>query len=109
MSAGKGDSPRPVDGDKYRSNYDGIFKRSSKPETIKVNGFDVPAPLKSLDGFGAFDPIYYPLPSNDWYYHWHAAKTIATYKNLERGIAHATKEAAISHAKAMLGIDPSKP
>lgn len=25
MSAGKGDTPRPVDGDRYRANYDDIF------------------------------------------------------------------------------------
>jgi hypothetical protein len=27
MSAGKGDSPRPVKGDDYRKNYDSIFKK----------------------------------------------------------------------------------
>jgi hypothetical protein len=27
MSAGKGDKPRPVDGEKYRANYDTIFRR----------------------------------------------------------------------------------
>jgi len=31
MSAGKGDKPRPVDGEKYRSNYDKIYNKS-KPE-----------------------------------------------------------------------------
>jgi hypothetical protein len=33
MSAGKGDSPRPVNGPKYRANYDRIFspKTSKKP------------------------------------------------------------------------------
>jgi len=25
--AGKGDSPRPINGDKFRSNYDNIFKK----------------------------------------------------------------------------------
>lgn len=29
MSAGKGDTPRPVNGDKFRSNYDRIFKPSN--------------------------------------------------------------------------------
>jgi hypothetical protein len=28
MSAGKGDSPRKVDGDKYRANYDRIFRKA---------------------------------------------------------------------------------
>lgn len=27
MSAGKGDKPRPVDGEKFRSNYDKIFRK----------------------------------------------------------------------------------
>lgn len=27
MSAGKGDTPRPVKGDDYRKNYDSIFKK----------------------------------------------------------------------------------
>jgi hypothetical protein len=33
MSAGKGDSPRPVNGHKYRANYDRIFlpKKPKKP------------------------------------------------------------------------------
>ena len=29
MSAGKGDSPRPVDGGKFRSNWDRIFRRKN--------------------------------------------------------------------------------
>lgn len=31
MSAGKGDTPRPVDGEKYRDNFDLIFRK-------RVNG-----------------------------------------------------------------------
>ena len=30
MSAGKGDKPRKVKGDKYRKNYDRIFKKKLK-------------------------------------------------------------------------------
>jgi len=30
MSAGKGDKPRKVDGEKYRSNYDRIFRKKVK-------------------------------------------------------------------------------
>ncbi len=30
MSAGKGDTPRKVDGDKYRANYEAIFPKSGK-------------------------------------------------------------------------------
>lgn len=32
--AGKGDAPRPVDGDRYRANYDAIFLRSVYPAWI---------------------------------------------------------------------------
>jgi hypothetical protein len=31
MSAGKGDKPRKVKGDKYRKNYDRIFKKKLSP------------------------------------------------------------------------------
>ena len=31
MSAGKGDKPRKVKGDKYRKNYDRIFKKKAEP------------------------------------------------------------------------------
>jgi rubrerythrin len=34
MSAGKGDSPRPVDGDRYRANYERIFAQSVYPAWI---------------------------------------------------------------------------
>ncbi len=37
MSAGKGDSPRPVNGDKYRSGYDRIFRKKT-PVCKKCNG-----------------------------------------------------------------------
>jgi hypothetical protein len=30
MSAGKGSKPRPVNGDKYRANYDAIFRKPRK-------------------------------------------------------------------------------
>lgn len=38
MSAGKGDKPRKVDGEKYRSNYDKIFRKDnfSPSETSKA-------------------------------------------------------------------------
>ena len=31
MSAGKGDSPRPVDGDAFRDNYDAAFRKAKWP------------------------------------------------------------------------------
>jgi len=31
MSAGKGDTPRPVDGDAYRDNYEAAFRKTETP------------------------------------------------------------------------------
>ena len=41
MSAGKGDSPRPVKGEVYRRNFDDIFRRFTEQE---------PAPGEVIDG-----------------------------------------------------------
>lgn len=78
-----------------------------KPKTIKVNCFDVTEPVRS------------PLNKNDVYFI--ADPTAHDYhidiewmcdaddmKFLKRGIIHLTPEDAIAHAKAMLGIDPTK-
>lgn len=40
--AGKGDKPRPVDADKYRDNYDRIFRKKKpkkKAGKVKVRSF----------------------------------------------------------------------
>ena len=34
MSAGKGDAPRPVDGPKYRANYERIFAQKNIQKTL---------------------------------------------------------------------------
>lgn len=85
-----------VDGLKYRV----------KPKTILVNGFEVPEPMREA-----------PKNGNKYFTHSLMAKEFncgATWENdgvdvrmLERGLCHTTKEAAIAHAKAMLGIDPN--
>ena len=36
MSAGKGDKPRKVKGDKYRKNYDRIFKKNKEFKSNRV-------------------------------------------------------------------------
>ena len=76
-----------------------------KPKTIKVNGFDVPEPIK-----GSLPDVYYmPCLSSVDLYSW-ADNIAGTVDNIrwQRGICHSTKEAAIAHAKALLGIDPNK-
>lgn len=80
-------------------------KLTIKPKTIKVNGFDVPEPIK-----GSLPDIYYmPCLSSVDLYSW-ADNIAGNVDNIRwrRGICHSTKEAAVAHAKALLGIDPNK-
>lgn len=88
------------------------FKLSSvrpiKPiiKTIKVNGFDVPAPMSEVP---MIDSEYFMSSVTGELlfetYFWHADS--ADKRWLSRGLVHSTKSAAIAHAKAMLGIDPN--
>lgn len=76
------------------------------PKTIKVNGFDVPAPMSEAPEFGARYFIVSPDEIEffnliDW------EDDEYDYRWLSRGLCHTTKEAAIAHAKAMLGIAPN--
>lgn len=79
-----------------------------KPRTITVNGFEVPEPMriKPDEGFEYF--VSTPSDSEMFY--------VATWDDdihderwFYRGLCHTTEEAAIAHAKAMLGIDPNQP
>lgn len=90
--------------DHPRWNYEASYRR--KPQTITVNGFTVPKPLWATPARLA--NYYLACPSHQDYcvsYDW----TNTSYEKLllERGLIHATQEAAIAHAKAMLGIDPN--
>lgn len=38
MSAGKGDTPRPVDGEKYRANFEEIFRKGKNGKSGKNGG-----------------------------------------------------------------------
>lgn len=72
-----------------------------KPKTITVNGIKVPAPLTTLEGL---DTFYLAVPSNMDFYVSFATSFNYNKDWLERGLCHKTKEAAITHAKAMCGI-----
>lgn len=72
-----------------------------KPQHIIVNGFKVPKPLEEDSDILVWVPnlmsdTLVVSPQNP------RNRLLA----IERGIAHSTTEAAIAHAKAMLGIDP---
>lgn len=84
------------------------FKPVIKPiiKTIKVNGFDVPAPMSEAPKYGK--EYFIPSMREDSFYYetyWLGAAYEKAW--LCRGIMHSTKSAAISHAKAMMGIDPN--
>ena len=77
-----------------------------KPRTITVNGFEVPEPMREAPVVGV--EYYLVDVSNDRMaaaYLWRNHTADKCW--LSRGICHYTKEAAIAHAKAMLGIDPN--
>ena len=73
--------------------------------TIKVNGFDVPEPMLEAPAGGDIYFLPHPISSGMYTYTvWDGSAT--DIERLSRNICHTTKEAAIIHAKAMLGIDP---
>lgn len=76
-------------------------------KTIKVNGFDVPEPCRVMP---EIDSIYYiAAPSaKDMFSYTECREDIVDRQFIDRGLIHLTKEAAIAHAKAMLGIDPNE-
>lgn len=80
------------------------FKPIAK--TIKVNGFDVPAPMS--ENIKGGDRYFFPAPAIERYFqhtYWDGGDFDKL--NLARGTIHKTQDAAIAHAKAMLGIDPN--
>lgn len=81
---------------------------SFKPiiKTIKVNGFDVPAPMSEAPDCGS--EYFIPSINNDEFFDYHHFHGDSHDKRwLSRGMVHSTESAAIAHAKAMLGIDPN--
>lgn len=76
-----------------------------KPEIIIVNGFEVPKPMREEPDVGS---AYYitSFDTVDGYekYHWFGDDIEQLW--MSKGICHFTKEAAIAHAKAMLGVKP---
>lgn len=76
------------------------------PKTIKVNGFDVPEPMRAVPACGIAYYLACPIDSEYYNYgRWSSGDLQERYW-LSRGMLHSTKEAAIAHAKAMLGIAP---
>lgn len=78
----------------------------TKPKTITVNGFEVPEPVREeLKCGGSY---YVPNVITDGLWAISTWKGVdRDYRNLDRSLIHLTKESAIAHAKAMLGINPN--
>lgn len=79
---------------------------SIKPKMMLVNGFEVPEPMRVAPAIGS---IYYftDLSCQTYYDYLKLTNENVDLMLIGRGICHATKEAAIAHAKAMLNIDPN--
>ena len=77
-------------------------------EQFLVNGFAVPAPLEKDPGEGHV--VYVADPTlSEWYgalIHTQIGRALRP-RMIARGLAHDTAAAAIAHAKAMVGVDPT--
>ena len=77
-------------------------------EQFLVNGFAVPAPLEKDPGEGHV--VYVADPTlSEWYgtlIHIQIGRVLRALM-IARGLAHGTAAAAIAHAKAMVGVDPT--
>lgn len=79
--------------------------KPEEPKTIKVNGFDVPEPMREAPAVTT--RYYMAYPAGTAYYEgdrWDGTDYDLLW--LSRGLLHSTKEAAVAHAKAILSIDP---
>ena len=74
-------------------------------EVLVVNGYEVPAPLEADPGEGR--TIYVADPTlSEWCFEVPPSSTANKALLIVRGLAHATAAAAITHAKAIVGVDP---
>jgi hypothetical protein len=81
-----------------------VFRR--KPQTITVNGFEVPKPMAQLPAHGT--RVYWPvLLAEEYCFGTPWTNGVPEQRAFARKLLHATPEAATAHAKAMLGIDPN--
>ena len=75
-----------------------------EPRTITVNGFEIAAPERGSPHLNQY--YYYPTPAQEYFIS--QLKWVSDGMDLirlKRGLVHLTKENAIAHARAMLGIE----
>ena len=99
-----------ADGNWYGSSgvfaYPNMYRiKPEEPKTIKVNGFDVPEPMREAPAEGV---RYYvaSTQAREWCLSRIWVGLELDLRCLQRGLVYSTKEAAVAHAKAMLGINP---
>ena len=88
--------------------WDETYAYRIKPETVTINGFEVPAPLKVFPSHDV--TTFVESPWMECFFcgmHCNAPEG-AELRYLDRGLLHATKENAVASCKARLGIDPYK-
>jgi len=79
-----------------------LYRR--KPRTHMVNGFEVPEPMREVR-YGTW--VWVADPGHVDFCHEEAmANAPCDFEWIKRGLVHATKDAAIANAKAMLNINP---
>jgi len=81
------------------------YDAATKPRTITVNGVEVPEPVRGLLPLGMESPLWLTDPAGV-----DAMVMRVTWTNhpsqrewLKRGLLHRTKDAAESHARALIG------
>lgn len=80
-------------------------EKSQDSNTITVNGFDVPKPMSEKPNYS--DEYFVVNTYKDEMFS--AIEWVNDHVDnrcFSRNICHSTREAAVAHAKAMLGIDP---
>jgi hypothetical protein len=94
---------------KYCPTWIPLAEYRRKPRTIIINGFEVPEPVREPLEYG--QEYYIPTIAGDhrvaalfmWYNNDHDSRW------LEKGLIHLTKDAAETHAKALLSFTITQP
>lgn len=89
----------------YKKDTAGMYIFSAE-RMLVVNGFAVPVPLDKDPGK---DQVAYAADPtlHEWHFMIPKAAMPSRLRVIARGLAHATADAAIAHAKAMAGVDPT--
>jgi len=78
-----------------------------KPRTIMIGDIEVPEPMFEVINKG--DSYFTPSVTSDWLYNYETwSGDSYDEKCMSRGLAHGNKEAAITHAKALIALTANK-